>query len=293
MFERKNKKQKLFHTAVLGRRPKPVIRRVEVATEERIRWDSAILWAMFLCTLVYGVFFSPWLMITDVLFDGESIIQRGDLERLVRDQMTGKKWRIFSKANYLLLSPKHIEQTILSNYPKFETVSVMRVFPRSLRIAHQEHDVLIRWCTGGPCYLLTKESVLISADRTEIPEYDDFRLSIIDESATPVHLKQELFLRPFMETFQGFYQKFPEILGVMLQQYAETPSRHAPELRMHTKEGWDILVSTERPFMESLQILRSLSELEENRDALQVVDLRTEGRVFVITKKSDDSVSKD
>lgn len=288
MFGEKSEKQKMFRKALLERRPKPVNRRVTDIQKIPFVWDYLVLWSIFFGITIYVVFFSSWLLLTNIQLEGDSAIEKSQLEAYVSSQVDGNVFRIFPKRNYLLISSMQIENALKIQYPKFSSVQVEKVFPNKLIVQYFEYPTLLRWCSGGPCYILSADSIVQSAERTELLEYEHNRLSLIDQSATPVLIGQTLSVENFLRVFQELFQALPEMFEIEIEQNAETPSRYASEIRLHTKEGWDLLVSTERSSQESLDTLQALFSSEslgkERRKELLLLDLRTEGRVFIIWK---------
>lgn len=290
MFGEKSEKQKMFRKALLERRSKPMNRRGVLLQSSSWAWDSLALWVAFVGSTSYVLFFSGWLLLTDVRLEGESVLSTKDLTNFVTSHIDGKFLKVIPKGNYFFVSSDEVARALKQAYPKFSLVQVEKIFPNQLRIRYEEYTTLLRWCSGGPCYILSESEMLQSAERAELPEYESSRLTLVDQSAPALTLGQVLPVKIFLQSFQEFFQLFPSLVALELEPFAETPSRYAPEIRLHTREGWDLLVSTERSPRESLETLRSFLDSQslvlEKRKNLLSLDLRTEGRVFILWKEN-------
>ncbi len=296
MFGEKSEKQKMFRRALLERRPKPLNRRGVLLQTSSRSWDSLALWLVFVGITGYILFFSGWLLVTDVRLEGESVLSTKDLTNFVTSHIEGKFLKVIPKGNYFFVSSDVVARALKEQYPKFSSVQVEKIFPNELRIRYEEYTTLLRWCSGGPCYILSENEMLQSAERTELPEYESSRLTLVDQSAPALTLGQVLPVKDFLQSFREFFQLFPSLIALELEPFAETPSRYAPEIRLHTREGWDLMVSTERSPRESLETLRvfldSQSLILEKRKNLLSLDLRTEGRVFILWKENPQKTSE-
>lgn len=290
---KKNSRGDLFKKAMLGRGKRTLTRRSQPSGEEhKVPLTAIFLWSAFGIVSGYMLFFSPALLITQVEVRGESILPLTEYETVGREWIDGHYLRIVPKRNLLLIRPRALESVLLERYPKLSRVSVHRVFPSTLQIYLDEAPLLLRWCSGGPCYTLRdgRAAILPGIEDTR---YDSVRLSIIDTSARPVTVGADFPVNEYFETQSFLHQEFGRVVSTSLKQTAMTPSRHSNELMFTTEEGWSFFVATDRPAEPSLGALQVfLTEYAKDypdRSDLSWVDLRIEGKIFYADRNREAS----
>lgn len=291
MLEEK-KKRDLFRSAFL--RKKPVIRRRSTfLAQSPFGWGTFFLWFLFGGTVLYVLFFSPWLEINTVVLKGESIIPSETLTDFVWGMLRGKYLHLLPKDNLLLAPRKSIQKALLEEYPKFHSVRIVSLFPHTLRVEVSEEPYLILWCSGGPCSLVGPQGVMLSSEQAGNPLYTSSILSIIDKSALPVTRGEKVPLDAYITNIIYLEKNFSEKTGLTLERVAETPTRYAGELRFMTSAGFALLINTEEPPEETLatvvSLLSTLTPTEHYKD-LTSMDLRIPGRAFLGFKNSIEEI---
>lgn len=281
-------KKKMFHEAVLERKPSLLSRRMAKRERRRIGVGALLLWSVFVGTLFYSLYFAPWLLVRETTLLGESVVPREILNSFLEENLSGKTWLFFSRRQQSVLSPGKIERAWLERFPKFESVQVERRFPDKLVVSFREQPYLVRWCSGGPCFHL-REGKAVSESYVHEEYYSPYVFTIIDRSARPVVLGETLDVLDYEYAVQLLADSFFSSIGISFEPTFETPSLSAHEIRLKTSEGWEVFFNTRTFSANTLDILKRtlLDKVSgEKRPLLLSIDLRTEGKVFVAYRRA-------
>lgn len=284
MFKaRKHGREKLFERAMLARKEKVVRRRMAPGETAPLPWVSVSLWAAFSLVGGYVLFFSPALMIQKVSVEGASVIPLIEYQALAETELEGAYLGVVSRRNFFFAPTGRITERVLERYPKLSAATVSRHFPDSLTLSLEEAPVILRWCSGGPCYGIRDGRAAV-IPFSEDERYESVRLSVIDASALPVQIGAVLPVETYLESFRVARDGLERIIAGPVSAVASTPSRHSNELALSTGEGWRLLIAVHRPAEESLGTLRifldEYAKEHADRTRLESVDLRVEGKVF-------------
>lgn len=247
-------------------------------------WWVAVLWGVFTVVVGYILFFYPALSLTKITIRGGERLPHGELLALTQAMLSGQRWRIFPAANFFVVPKNKIEATLKEQYPLLRSVTVQTVFPGELILELKERPKLWLWCAGGPCALLDEGDHSVMHVHALDPQYENDRLMVIDTSALPIVAGEALPVKEYFEFLEAFEKRAPERLGVTINTLATTPSRFSRELHLTTSAGWQLLVSTARPFEETLQALQVFlddrKKSASTASPLVSVDVRVPGRIF-------------
>ncbi len=280
---KKQSRERLFTKAMLPRRGKIIRRNVVRGEEKNQFWITASLWAAFLLVSGQTLLFSPALMIQTVTVEGESVIPSIEYQTLAEEEMARTMLGIFKQRNFFLVPTERIVARILERYPKVSSVFVERKFPDRIVLRLTEAPVLLRWCSGGPCYGI-RDGRAVTVPFADDIRYESTQLSVIDLSALPVEVGEPLPVEPYVNTFYAARERLAKFTQGTPSLIATTPSRYSEEIVMVTGENWKLSLSTTRPVEESLGTLRifldEYGKDRPDRSKLQSVDLRIDGRIF-------------
>ena len=288
MFTRKNPtRENLFKKAMLPRTDRMARRQTVRSEGFHFPWVPTALWLAFSFVGGYILFFSPALMVREVTIDGESILPQAEYRTVVDTAMAGKVFGILSRRNFFFIPTHRIVADVLARYPQLEKASLQRHFPDGLTLSITESPTLLLWCAGGPCYGVRDGQAVHRSFATD-SRYDSIRLSVIDESALPITVGDELPVEPYLATLREVWEHFSKLNVGTVSPVASTPSRYSGEIALSVDEGWQLILSVERPVEKSLGTLRAfLAEYlkeHENRLGLVSIDLRVEGKIFYTEK---------
>ncbi len=287
---KKPTREKLFEKAMLSRKDRIAPRRTAHSGVSRFPWVSVSLWSAFSLVGGYILFFSPALMVRGVVIEGERLFPSAEYQALVESVMENTSFGILEHQNYFFVPTDRIATSILNRYPHITNVSVEREFPDSVRVSLTESSSILLWCAGGPCYgVRAGRAVLVPFAEEE--RYDALRLSVIDESALPIVSGGDMLpVEPYLTSLRTAQEIFLKLGVGSLSPIARTPSRYSGELTFSTEEGWNLILSVERPAEKSLGTLRAfLAEYAKDhadRSRLASIDLRVDGKIFYAEKST-------
>lgn len=260
------------------------------------------LWLLFGGTVVYVLFFSFFLSIANTSVSGMQKISSENVERLVANELSGKRFKIWPRNNFFSVRPQQIEELLQKEYPLLKKVVVTRIFPNSLRVDIEERDKIVVWCSNGVCSLLDEAGILAENAHLMNEENAEYRVVVSDMSNQLVTPGQKISEDGKLWAFIiSVEPALKEHLGIEAGREYETTSRFADELRVKTGEGWELYLNTIIPIDTSLEDLKLLFDKElppEKRTQLRYIDLRVENRVYYVLQNGEevtatDSVSAD
>jgi cell division septal protein FtsQ len=245
------------------------------------------LWLVLLSVAAYTVFFSDFHAVSDIEISGTRDVSADTLDAFIRNGLSGKRLRVFPKGNFFSVPTAAMEQDLLRAFPKLRSVSVSRRFPDGLGVNVVEHDRLLLWCSGGPCYLLDDEGRASEARFAETEGNEPFLIRIIDVGGRPVRLGEPLLPAESVSSVFRLEHGLREDSGIAVTRPFFSPSRVSDELRVVTEEGWELSMNLDIDPDKTIASLRLVLEKEvpqEKRTSLRYIDLRTENRAFFTYK---------
>lgn len=258
---------------------------------------AGALWALFLGTGLYVIFFSPFLVIQEIAVAGNERIKTEDLASLYREETATPFFSVFSRRNYFLLDKAGLEAKIRERHPEIEEVKLSKVFPATLALHIRERPLGVLWCSRGPCYLLDKASRTWEGRFVEENSQPDFPLyRITDTSGLPVALGETLFDYPFMAILGENLSRLEHGLAIPVERQGTSSSRFSDELRLRTLLGWELYLNTRISAEENEKALRLFFEKElpfERQGELRYIDLRAENRVYYALKGDEGKTEED
>ena len=246
-----------------------------------------LLWVFFFATLAYVILFSPYHRIETVRVSGTRDVSSEEVKDFILRELSGKYWKCIPKDDYFLVRKDRIRSDLLTAFPKLSDVTIATSFPRRMDVAVTERDLLLLWCSGGPCFLLAPDGTPHEARFAEEDANRPFVRSIVDESAEPVRTGDVILSGSDMTAYFTLEKSLRDEFSLDPVSVVSTPSRVSRELRFTTGEGWDLLVDLSLPPEKTLAALRLLFAKElpaEKRADLRYVDLRTENRAVYTMK---------
>jgi cell division septal protein FtsQ len=245
---------------------------------------TLFLWLLFLGTLIYVVVFSPYLALTSWEVTGLSLVPAESFQADVDQEIHHKYLSVIPRDRYLLVRPRALEQFLKERYPLIKNLVVTRIFPHTLHLTVEERNILLLWCVSDTCgHVLEDGSVREVSSVYEEEENKNHTLFLRDGSAEPLRFGSDVYDPQVVALALALPQALQERFGIETEKEMSFSSRFANELRVKTKQGWELYISTRLPLDTSLETLRLLFEKElpeDRRSGLQYIDLRTENRIF-------------
>lgn len=252
-----------------------------------------VLTACFAFAVVYMLFFSTQMQISNVEIQGTKELDRQEIINIVEQKLEGKYLNIFPKNNYIIFSKSSINRDLADRFKKIRSIEVRKNFPDSVIVNIDEHDSLLIWCRNDQdCYMLDEDGVAYSKADFDSPELQQNKLlQINDQSNSEVILGSQVIGQDYEEYILSIKNQFAQ-LGVNTENVLFTPSRMAEEVHVKSQEGYDMLLSTQFSLESSLKTLSAVLKKEipkEKIAQLEYIDLRSEYKAFYKYKNSEEN----
>ena len=247
-----------------------------------------VLWMMFFCILGYFLFFSRETEVRDISFVGNETIPSATIEMTVLGTVSGKYFSIFPRNNFFLLPKDALIQNMEDISPKIKSVTIRRIFPSGMEIGIEERPVVILWRSASGDFLLNEDGTVSHHPNLPLVSGESFSFLVHDEGGRDAAVDDTVTEAGTVSFIGDFVQKFESRFGKTLSHEVWVPSRFSGELSFHAEEGFDILLDSHFKADDILTTLQAAMErgiVEEDRQRLSRIDLRTENRVYYTLKE--------
>lgn len=239
---------------------------------------------VFICLMIYMLFFSIEMQINKVEIIGTRELDESEIKTLVEDHLKGKYLNLLSKNNYLLASGSIIHRELTDKYKKIRNVSVEKKFPDTIKINIDEHDSLMVWCKReSECYLLDEDGVAYNSADFNSPELMQNKLlQINDQSSADVTVGTKIMEQDYEQYLLNIKTEL-EKLNINIEDTFSTPSRMAEEIQVKSINGFNINFSTQFTLDSAMKTLSAVLKKEipkEKIAELEYIDLRSEYKAF-------------
>lgn len=266
-----------------------------------LRITYNILFLLLAAGVVYFLFFSEWLQISNVLVEGNKITDKKLILDAVEPFLHKKTLFIFPSNNFFFIPTGQIEREIAANFKRISKVNVSRGFPNSLAIRVEEKKAVLLFCSNNGCTWVDEEGIAYNqssyaeaiadsggqGEESPPPKAGDVVI-VQDNSHSQLALGQLATDPAYVDFANRVWRSFAEKTGKELA-FLSTPLPSAQEIRAHTKEGWTVYLDTTLDLDKNLTLLnrlinQDLKEKEGDTVCLDYIDLRVVDRVFYKTK---------
>ena len=249
----------------------------------------ALLWGIFLGSVVFVLFFSSFLRIDRKDIPLTNGVSTDAIEATLDEALSGSTFGIFPNDTMPMAFVRRqtLERTLLDAFPIVRRAAVSFVFPSTLKLTIEERKTTFVLCSGGPCFFVDEHGEAFDEAPSPSDAFAGAFLTVVDRSAKPVVFREPLFSEDFLQNFSSLRQKLFDDLGIETSIISETPSRFSDELWFRSREGWQLRMSATVPPDKSIRALRLLfakTLSESDRSNLDYIDLRTENRIFYLIK---------
>lgn len=243
-----------------------------------------LVFFIFISSLAYVLFFSPFLEIKKVYLEGISELKYDDVYQKIEGFLNEKYFRIISKNNFVIFPSEKIKTELRNNFKKISSVEIERIFPNEIKIKIVERKALLIWCSAGPCYIIDENGYAYTWTDFESDEVKQNNLlSIIDNSGKPVVVGEKILNEYYIKFVISLRDELEKETEIKITNEYHTDSKMAEEVKVKTEGEWEIFFSTTLPMEDSIQTLKTFLEKEmvdKDRSKLEYVDLRAENKVY-------------
>ncbi len=258
--------------------------------KSRIKWGKIrrggyyFLTVAFFAVAIYAFIFSGFLNIDKIEVRGVKTISAEKIIETINDLMETKRWRIFSKRNYLFFNSDEADKLLREKFKKIGELQIEKVFPDKLNISINERSALLVLCSVGNCYLVDRQGIAYEKVDLDVSNLKGTKLiKIIDESNKKIQKGENVFVPEFVKFVIAISDEVREETNLRLLNEYRIKSRVSGELIAQTDRGWDIYFDTKNPLKKSVRMLKLVLNKQialKDFNRLEYIDLRLNNKVF-------------
>ncbi|MFA6047525.1 MAG: FtsQ-type POTRA domain-containing protein [Parcubacteria group bacterium] len=249
-----------------------------------IKFLFYLLLISFLGVVVYLLFFSRYLAVTNISVNGPENIKEEDIKNEIQWEIQGKFGRILEKNNLLLIKTSYYEKDLAEKFKKIDTVEVRRKFPSGLIVNIAEKKLKMIFCAREKCFILDNKGNAFEEIDENSEEYNASSLPVLKDTSNPEVSPGEQMLDPSYIAFsESVKNKLVQELDINLEREYSTPNRISGDLRVVTREGWSIFLNADVDAQKETDMLKAVLDEKIPRDQrgnLEYIDLRSDNKVF-------------
>lgn len=261
----KNKKKYFYHS-----------------TRTRHNWKKiAGVFLMILSAsgVVYGLYFSPLLTITDIQINGTDKINAEEVNVLVKDMTQGYYLKIIPKDRLLSFSTRGMERIILEKWKRFREVKVERIFPHGVRVTVEERQDAFLLNYDGNLFEVDEDGIAFQKVEADLASTLPIFVpgGRVDISEGAVAITQEL---------KNYMEKIIRLADMELGWQTteiETPSLSSGDLRFLFSNGVKIYCDTQIDPEKEIAMINLIVDqkiTQEKVNCVEYIDARTDNRLY-------------
>ena len=244
------------------------------------------LWVLFLSFLgVSGwvLFFSDYTKIKQVEFIADKLDKKilGDIS----DKYRSEFWLKYGSRNNFFLFPRgSFTKELEDQFEVIREVNFKNQFPDKLVVEVEERQGIIIWCSRENCFLVDEIGLVfyMLQDNEKEQRFEEYDV-VIDKSYSEVAEDWKIEKSQLVVFVYQIKKLIEEKTDLEVQREIETPSMISREIRIRTKEGWQIYFNIENDPEDQVDLLREILNVsisEEEKNHLNYIDLRIAGKAI-------------
>jgi len=249
-----------------------------------IKFLFYLLLLSFLGAVIYSLFFSGYLAITNIAIAGQENIQAENIEEEIRAHIDGRFFNKVNKNNLLLVSTSYLKKDLAAKFKKIDKIEIKRKFPSGLIVNISEKKLRMIFCSREKCFILDEKGNAFEEIGENSEEYNASSLSVLKDTSNPEVNPGEQILNPTYINFsENIKSKMEKELDINLSRECSTPNRISGDLRVVTEEGWSVYFDAGLNASKEVEMLKAvLNEKipQDQRGNLEYIDLRSDNKVF-------------
>jgi cell division septal protein FtsQ len=242
---------------------------------------------VFFSSLVYILFFSPYLLVTAVNVSGTDRLDPNLISDIVSSRISGKYFNILAKNNLILIRKNEIKMLLADKFKKIEKVEIKKTFPSRLDVEIFERRFVLIFESAGSLFLIDeKGKAFREADFRSGGEGAETEglIKLTDNSGKSVVEGEELIKAEDIDFVLGIKDKLKQEVNLETDENFSVPGLIFPDIRVRTQEGWEIYFNRELDLKKEVDMLKVVLENSIDsvgkRPDLEYVDLRVDNKVF-------------
>lgn len=223
---------------------------------------------------IYTLLFSSYFGVKSATVVGNQKISFDDAQKALQETENARNTFIFPHNNLFLIRGSVLADKLKKEFFIIDTVKVQKVFPNIIRIKIQEKEPVAVWQQNNTKFYVDQRGFVI--DRVPLSDTSVTVPVIVNQVAGDIpEVGDFVISTDALEHIATTQKELPEKIGVTAKLFT-MPTGFALEYTAQTSEGWDVIMSRERPVSAQLDGLKAMLQgtLANKRSFLHYVDLR-------------------
>lgn len=238
-----------------------------------------VLIALFICFILWFLYFSTSLRITEISIDGLGRVPNEEVYALVEEQIGSKKFFILPQKNLFLFDELEFFNLLKNKY-RFEEVIISKSWPHKLEIKIKEKPFACIWNEGDKYYYVDSDGFILEEINPLDIKKEKYTL-IRNESEKKISDYKIQVDKKYMESAQELFRKLGDSsLGINIEKFII--DENIDTIKLKTEEGVKISFSTKNDLNKQIEklIIIIREKLKEDFATKKYIDLRFGDKVY-------------
>ncbi|MCX6731789.1 MAG: FtsQ-type POTRA domain-containing protein [Candidatus Parcubacteria bacterium] len=231
---------------------------------------------LFIFVSVIALFYVSYFRIKKISIEGNSSIDSAKIMADVSNYLSGKNFKIFPRDNFFIMPKKEFIDSLLKEFPRLKTVSLIKNFPNSISIKVEERNNEAIFCLEekGECFFIDKDGFVFEP----APYFSaGVYLTFLEEATSTWKSSFQVIPKEQFKKLIDFKNLLTEENIKILQIIIKNEGIY----QLQTNEGWYILLNEQNDSQITYQNLKiTLNQIKDKRKNLDYIDLRFGNKVF-------------
>lgn len=237
------------------------------------------------------------IVINNIVVTGNSIIDESKILASIKDKLSGKYYRLFSRSNFLIYPQKKIYKSLLVEFPRIEELSIKREGLNTLHVSVKERTGSYLYCgvsvpekkedIGENCYFVNNDGYIFDkAPYFSGDVYFKYYMNIEGDSSNPLGsqmIQSEKFhnLVRFMDEVEslGFKTSYLVVSSDGIYSLYLKSSRENNGPKIIFKDDNDLNTIMDN-FSTAMREKEFANDINSKYDTLLYIDLRFKNKVL-------------
>lgn len=242
-------------------------------------------------TLLIGLIVVPLALLGWLIFFTDTFVVQAVTVLDARDHTSQAVRAIIEERvgrNIFFIRTEDLQQRILADVPQVRTAHILRKLPGTLKVVLQEKEPSLLLLSKANYYFVDAEG--IAYEEARLDTLPGVVLPVVknNDQGTNVVIGNPVVEKSFVEFVLRLQEELPNIISAEVAEI-RIPSLAAREVHFLLNNNWEIRFDVTRSAAAQLDVLARLLRdtiSEEEKQALEYVDLRIPNRVYYRTTNS-------
>ncbi|PIR69485.1 MAG: hypothetical protein COU47_02830 [Candidatus Niyogibacteria bacterium CG10_big_fil_rev_8_21_14_0_10_46_36] len=232
--------------------------------------------------LIVGFFHIPYFSIADISTEGVRTLPEENIQHAIRAHLQEKTWGILPHKNFFvfLLTVPRLEQTLMQEFPKIESLTIKKRPPHAVAISFAERSIWATLCKASSCFYLDKGGFVFGKS-SRIS--GSLFFAIEDMRDTNYDVGAYIIAPEKLQSIQTLLERIETVSGASFETLTLSGSDDLiAKYEAVTKDGWSIIFDSKTDTGIAIQNFISAYDglLKQDLAGLEYIDLRLENKIF-------------